>query len=255
MSACRATAVDPMIETGRSRQEAARREERFRMVGDPGTEQDEQADAPPDVDLGDPPPDWDDPGPDRPVPFRKSVALDFTVHFSPELRGGSRIVRVWRRMVVAVRSSGFHVTFLHRVAHQCYYRLGPPGKALAGVIFWIVRHAYGCSIAGSARLHGGIVLPHPQNIVIGPGAVVGPCTYIFQNVTIGGVPGRPGMPRIGRDARIYAGAVVVGPIVLGDNVMIGANAVVVGDVPSRHLVRCPAPEVTPLPERYISRPK
>jgi serine O-acetyltransferase len=225
------------------------------MAGDTRTEEDEQADAPPDVDHGDQPPDWVDPAPDRPVPFRESIELDFLVHFPPELRGGSTAVRIWRRSLVAVRSSGFHVTFLHRVAHQCHHRLGFPGKALAAVIFWTLRHAYGCSIASTARLHGGIVLPHPQNIVIGAGAVVGPCAYIFQNVTIGGVPGRVGMPRIGRDARIYAGAVVVGPIAVGDNVMIGANAVVVGDVASRQLVRCPAAEVTPLPERYISRRK
>jgi serine O-acetyltransferase len=225
------------------------------MAAEPRTEEDERADAPPDVDPGGEPPDWVEPAPGRPVPFRESVALDFRVHFPPELRGGSAAVRIWRRTLVAVRSSGFHVTFLHRLAHQCHHRLGFPGKAIAAVIFWVLRHAYGCSIAATARLHGGIVLPHPQNIVIGPGAVVGPCTYIFQNVTIGGVPGRAGMPTIGRDARIYAGAVVVGPIVVGDNVMIGANAVVGADVPSRRVVRCPAPEITPLPERYSSRRK
>ncbi len=223
------------------------------MVGDPRTEEDEQAAASSDVDLRDQPPDWLDPAPDRPVPFRESVGLDFLVHFPPEARGGSLAIRIWRRVVVAARSSGFHVTFLYRVAHQCYYRLGLPGKALAALIFWLIRHAYGCSIASTARIHGGLILPHPQNIVVGPRAVVGPASYVFQNVTIGGVPGRAGMPRIGRDARIYAGAVVVGPVVVGDNVMIGANAVVVGDVPSRHLVRCPAAEVSPLPDRYIAR--
>jgi serine O-acetyltransferase len=223
------------------------------MVGDPRTEEDEQADAPPEVDPGDRPPDWAEPAPDRPVPFWESVALDLVVHFPPELRGGPPALRIWRRAVVAVRSSGFHVAFLHRAGHQCCHRLGIPGKALAAMIFWALRHAYGCSIAGTARIYGGLVLPHPQNIVIGAGSVVGPCAYIFQNVTIGGVPGRSGLPRIGRDARIYAGAVVVGPIVVGDNVMIGANAVVSHDVPARRVVRCPAPEVSPLPDRYTMR--
>jgi serine O-acetyltransferase len=222
------------------------------MACDPRIEEDERADAPA---LDDGPPAWVEPAPERPVPFWESVALDFVVHFPPELRGGPAVVRIWRRVVVAVRSSGFHVAFLHRVGHQCSHRLGIPGRAVAALVFWVLRHAYSCSIAGTARIYGGLILPHPQNIVIGAGSVVGPCSYIFQNVTIGGVPGRAGMPRIGRDSRIYAGAVVVGPIVVGDNVMIGANAVVVGDVASRQLVRCPAAEVTPLPERYISRRK
>jgi serine acetyltransferase len=59
-----------------------------------------------------------------------------------------------------------------------------------------------------------------------------------------------GMPRVGADARIYSGAVIAGPIAVGDNVMIGANAVVTRDIPPRTLVR-PAPvDLVPLPERF-----
>ncbi len=79
--------------------------------------------------------------------------------------------------------------------------------------------------------------------------VVGPRGWVFQNVTLGGAPGKVGMPRVGADARIYAGAVLTGPITLGDEVVVGANAAVHRDVPARTLVRCPSPEIRPLPAR------
>jgi serine O-acetyltransferase len=196
------------------------------------------------------PSDWVDPAPDRPVPFREGVRQDVLAHVHPDHRRQSRLG--WARITLGVilRSSGFHLAFLYRVAHALYFRLGPPGRVLAGLLFWWNRHYYGCSIAPTARLHGGLILSHPQGIVVGPGAVLGPRGWIFQNVTVGGVPGLDGLPRVGADARIFAGAVLAGPITLGDNVMVGANAVVYRDVPSRTLVRSAPPEFGPLPERF-----
>ena len=114
----------------------------------------------------------------------------------------------------------------------------------------MIRHAYGCSIAPTARLEGGLILPHPLGIVIGPGVEVGPRAWIFQNVTLGGSPGREGMPQVGPDARIWPGAVVAGPIEVGANVVIGANAVVTVDVPDHTLVRSPSPSFSPLADHF-----
>ncbi len=108
--------------------------------------------------------------------------------------------------------------------------------------FWIGRHWYGCAIAPSARLHGGLILPHPQGIVIGAGTVVGPHSWIFQNVTLGGGIGKTGMPHVGCEARIYTGAVIAGPVRVGDRVVVSANAVVSRDVPDRAKVRTPRAE-------------
>jgi serine O-acetyltransferase len=138
---------------------------------------------------------------------------------------------------VALTSAGFRATLLYRLGHTARGRGGAIGRIVAAFLYWIGRHWYGCSLASTARLHGGLVLPHPQGIVIGGDAVVGPGAWVFQNVTIGGAPERAGMPRIGADARIYAGAVVTGPVRVGDEVVIGANAVVSRDVPSRSAVR------------------
>ncbi len=209
-------------------------------------------DHPPTPTTMTPPPDWSEPCSSGPLPFWSCVRQDLDAHVAPEARVGRPLGR-WLK--TAVRSAGFHVMFLHRVAHQCYYRLGLPGRILAGCIFWWLRHVYTCSIAATSRLYGGLILPHPQGIVIGHGAVVGPASFVFHNVTLGGSPGKIGLPRVGRAARIYTGAVLVGPIVVGDNVMVGALTLVAHNLPSRVFVHVPPPIVDPLPERYLSRPE
>lgn len=198
------------------------------------------------------PSEWSDPDPARSLPFWNALRLDVLAHVPPEQRGRSRWAWAWTSLAVAARSSGLHVTALYRAGHAVRPRFGPAGRLAAGALFWWTRHAYSCSIAPTARLHGGLILPHPQGIVIGGGAVVGPRAWIYQNVTIGGAPGKAGLPRVGADARIYAGAVLTGPITLGDNVLIGANAVVHRDVPSRTAVRSAAVESGPLPDFAVS---
>jgi len=197
---------------------------------------------------------WADPAPGRPVPLLAAAAADLRAHVPPEERGAGRARRLLRYLGIAATSPGFHLALNYRVSHAIRHRLGPPGRLLSLVPFWFGRHFYGCTIAPTARLHGGLILPHPQGIVVGAGAEVGPRAWIFQNVTLGGAPGRAGLPRVGADARIYAGAVLAGPIAVGDNVVIGANAVVHRDVPPRSIVRSPAPEVAPMPDRLLAGP-
>ena len=89
----------------------------------------------------------------------------------------------------------------------------------------------GCDIPLNAQLGGGLLLPHPNGIVIHPGAVVGPNCLIFQQVTLGTGGPMTGLPRIGGHVDIGAGAKLLGGIVIGDHARIGANAVVTRDVP------------------------
>lgn len=185
-----------------------------------------------------------------PLPFFQSLTLDIEAHTPPGDRGGSPAKRLRRALAIIVGSSGFHVALLYRAGHALRPRLGLLGRASAFFASWLIRHGYGCSIAPSARIEGGLILPHPQGIVIGPGVKVGPRAWIFQNVTIGGSPGREGMPCVGPDARIFPGAVLAGPITIGANVVVGANTVVTTDVPGRQLVRGPAAEVVPLPAPF-----
>jgi serine O-acetyltransferase len=184
------------------------------------------------------------------LPFLASIRADMAAHLPPELRGGPRSARVRRALAIVLGSTGFHVALLYRSAHALRPRFGLAGRVASMLVSWLIRHAYGCSIAPTARLEGGLILPHPLGIVIGPGVEVGPRAWIFQNVTLGGSPGREGMPRVGPDARIWPGAVLAGPIQVGANVVIGANAVVTVDVPDHTLVRIPPPSFSPLSDHF-----
>lgn len=73
-------------------------------------------------------------------------------------------------------------------------------------------------------------MPHPNGVVIHPDAVIGPNCLIFQQVTIGSRNGSA-PPVIDGHVDIGAGAKVLGAIHIGENVVIGANAVVITDVP------------------------
>jgi serine O-acetyltransferase len=77
---------------------------------------------------------------------------------------------------------------------------------------------------------GGLILPHPNGIVICPDAVIGPNCLIFQQVTIG-TRGPGGVPAIGGHVDIGDGAKVLSPIRIGNHVVIGANAVVLQELP------------------------
>lgn len=151
--------------------------------------------------------------------------------------------------IVLLRSPGFRMTLILRAAFAARASFGPMGGAAAGLLAWFVRHVYGCSVATTARIAGGVIFPHPQGIVIGPNARLGPRAWIFQNVTIGGAPGREGLPTIGADARIFPGAVLAGPIRVGRNCVVGANSVVTRDVPPLSMVRPVEVEVGILPDR------
>ena len=99
----------------------------------------------------------------------------------------------------------------------------------------VLRHRYWTVITGAdiplnCDLGGGLVLPHPNGIVIHPRSTIGPNCMIFQQVTIG-EGAREGLPRIGGHVDIGAGAKILGGVTIGDHAKIGANAVVLQDVP------------------------
>jgi serine O-acetyltransferase len=81
----------------------------------------------------------------------------------------------------------------------------------------------------------GLYFPHPFCIVINQKAKIGNNCTIFQGVTIGTVRGK-GVPVIGNNVVIAAGAKIVGKVNIGNNVMVGANAVVTKDIPDNATV-------------------
>jgi serine O-acetyltransferase len=99
-----------------------------------------------------------------------------------------------------------------------------------------LRHRFWSAVSGAeiplnAHLGGGLLLPHPNGVVIHPEAKVGPNCLIFQQVTLGtGV--KPGVPRLAGHVDVGAGAKILGGVNIGAHARIGANAVVLCDVPS-----------------------
>jgi serine O-acetyltransferase len=101
--------------------------------------------------------------------------------------------------------------------------------------FAVLRHRFwsvvtGADIPLNCRIGGGLLIPHPNGIVIHPDAEVGPNCLLFQQVTIGDVHGK--VPRVGGHVDVGAGAKLIGGIVIGDHAVIGANSVVTSDVPA-----------------------
>ena len=98
-----------------------------------------------------------------------------------------------------------------------------------------LRHRFWCVVCGAdipvnVRLGEGLLMPHPNGIVVHADAEVGPNCLIFQQVTIG--LRHSGVPRIGGHVEIGACAKILGAVRIGDHARIGANAVVLQDVPA-----------------------
>lgn len=109
-----------------------------------------------------------------------------------------------------------------------------PFRRLARVR-WVLSHRFWTVITQAdiplgSQIGGGLLLPHPNGIVIHPSARIGPNCLIFQQVTIGTSGSRDGVPVIGGHVDIGAGARILGPVTIGPHAVIGANAVVTSDV-------------------------
>jgi serine O-acetyltransferase len=118
--------------------------------------------------------------------------------------------------------------------------------------YWVLQHRFwsvvtGADIPLNAQIGGGLMLPHPNGVVIHPGARIGPNCLLFQQVTIGFGGRKPGVPTLGGHVDVGAGAKLLGGITIGDHAIIGANAVVLDDVP-------PGATAVGIPARIVSRP-
>jgi serine O-acetyltransferase len=115
-----------------------------------------------------------------------------------------------------------------------YQRAAERGSKF-GMKLAVVRHRFwsmvtGADIPVNCRLGGGLLIPHPNGIVIHPDVEIGPNCLLFQQVTLGHAPS--GLPQIGGHVDIGAGAKVIGAVTVGDHAKVGANAVVTKDVPA-----------------------
>ena len=146
---------------------------------------------------------------------------------------------------IALTYPGLHALWAHRVAHQLWHhRL----KFLARVSASLARAMTGVDIHPAAVFGDRVFIDHATGVVIGETARIGDDVTIYQGVTLGGtsLAHEKRHPTIGNRVVIGAGAKVLGPITIGDDSRVGANAVVVHSVPDNSVV-------VGIPGRIISR--
>lgn len=123
---------------------------------------------------------------------------------------------------------------LSRAVNRLQRLSGSGQKTLAKLQHARIFSKYNCEIAASSRIAPDVEFPHPCGVVIGEGVIIGSRCKIYQQVTIGQKDGL--YPVIGDDVTIYPGARVIGGIRVERGAVIGANAVVLHDVPAYAIV-------------------
>lgn len=111
--------------------------------------------------------------------------------------------------------------------------------SLRRILLRSLERSHGVYIAPNAVLEPGVCFPHPVGIVIGDGVRIASGSVVYQNVTLGGARiGDAQMgkyPQIGRNCTLFAGATVLGAVIVGDGCIVGANAVVTKTIPANHV--------------------
>ncbi|MER7072627.1 serine O-acetyltransferase EpsC [Terrabacter sp. NPDC000476] len=136
------------------------------------------------------------------------------------------------RLEVVLTSPGLHAIWAHRGIHELWKR--PGGRLPARVLATAARAVTGVEIHPAARLGRRFFIDHGMGVVIGETAEVGDDVMLYHGVTLGGrsLAHVKRHPTVGNRVTIGAGAGVLGPVLVGDDVQIGANSVVVKDVPA-----------------------
>ena len=123
-----------------------------------------------------------------------------------------------------------HALILHRLAHRLYKK---KRFFISRLISQLNRALTGIEIHPGATIGKGILIDHGMGVVIGETAEIGDDVLLYHGVTLGGTGKDKGKrhPTLGNNVVVGAGAKVLGPINIGNNVKIGANSVVLKDVP------------------------
>lgn len=141
---------------------------------------------------------------------------------------------------------GVHAVWGHRISHWLWQR---GARLAARALGELTRILTGVDIHPGARIGPGLFIDHATGVVIGETAEVGEDVTIFHGVTLGGTGRDRGKrhPTIGDRVTLGAGAKILGAIKIGDDSRIGANSVVVKEVPASAVV-------VGVPGQIVSRP-
>ena len=153
-----------------------------------------------------------------------SLVADFRIIFERD-----PAARNWLEVLVCY--PGLQALSCHRIAHWLY-KVGIP--FFPRFISHLARFFTGIEIHPGALIGKGVFIDHGMGVVIGETAIIGDRCLIYQGVTLGGTGKETGKrhPTLGENVVVGGGAKVLGNIQIGNNVRIGAGSVVLRDVPS-----------------------
>lgn len=153
-----------------------------------------------------------------------SLVADFRIIFERD-----PAARNWLEVLVCY--PGLQALSFHRIAHWLH-KVGIP--FFPRFISHLARFFTGIEIHPGAQIGQGVFIDHGMGVVIGETAIIGDYCLIYQGVTLGGTGKEMGKrhPTLGENVVIGGGAKVLGNIQIGNNVRIGAGSVVLRDVPS-----------------------
>ncbi len=139
----------------------------------------------------------------------------------PAARSGLEIILTY---------SGVHALIMYRVAHWFY---GMGLKTVARMVSQFARFVTGIEIHPGAKIGKGLFIDHGMGVVIGETTEIGDNCLLYQGVTLGGTGKDKGKrhPTLGNNVMVGAGAKILGPFKVGDGAKVAANAVVLEAVP------------------------
>lgn len=160
--------------------------------------------------------------------FWNTIKRDYEAVFrnDPAARNGFEVI---------VAYPGFHAILFHRINHFVW-NSGIP--VVPRLLSHIARFLTGIEIHPAAKIGPGFFIDHGMGVVIGETTEVGENCLLYQGVTLGGTGKEKGKrhPTLGNNVVVGTGAKILGAIIIGDNVKIGANAVVLESVPDYAIV-------------------
>ena len=136
-------------------------------------------------------------------------------------------------------NSGFRAVAIYRIAR--FFWIKKKFMIIPSVCQRLLRHLCHCYISPAADIGAGFLISHVGGIVIGSGTKIGENCDIRQNITFGGNYNKKSndgrtKPIVGDNVSFGVGSVILGPITIGNNSIIGANSVVVKNIPADVIV-------------------
>ena len=152
-----------------------------------------------------------------------------------EIKNDIRVIRerdpaATSDLEVALLYSGFHAVLAYRLSHKLYEN---NNHFAARLVSQGARFLTGIEIHPGAKIGKGLFIDHGSAVVIGETAEIGDNCTIYQGVTLGGTGKHVGKrhPTLGDNVMVGSGAKVLGPFKVGSNSKIAANAVVLDEIP------------------------